>query len=696
MKKITKIIFFFGFLFFIGFGAIVLSPHSAYAGNMLGSSTNYNISASPNQLLLADIDGDGDDDIATSNPSSNSASILLGKGDGTFIFVNSITSVVISESIALEDFNRDGNIDVALANKSANSVRIYLGNGDGTVQLGVNYAVGNNPRFVTTGYFNGDSYVDIVTSNFDDNTVSILLGVGDGTFGAKTDYSVGSKPIGVSVADLDADGSDDIAVANTNDYRISVLINNGNAIFASTVYYGVGSGPRYIDAGDLDGDGNLDLGVTNVNSDSISILHNNGNGVFATHIVYETGNQPMGISLTDINNNGTIDALVTNKNSHSISIFLGNGNGTLNTKDDYTVGAGPVWLVTKDVDGDGFQDVITANSDGESVSVLINQLKNTRIFTAPGPGGEPRIKGFAVDGTADNAMNFMSYESAFRGGVYVASGDIDADGEDEVVTGPGVGGGPHLRVFEKDGIQRGIQFFPFHPEFHGGLSVATGDVDGDGKDEIAVAQATLGQAWVKVYRYNSNKEILAEFNAFGSPEVGANIAMGDIDLDGKDELIVGAGPGGGPHIRVYDIGTSPVTGPNQGAVLKGIQFFAFHPDNRSGISLAAGDTDGDKKAEIAVSQLEGDEAWTKVYRFNTSKTVLGEWRAYGQGVYTGARVSMGDVDFDGFAEVVTGPGQGGGPHIRGFEANGTPVKNLSFFSYDTTFRGGARSAIINY
>lgn len=315
------------------------------------------------------------------------------------------------------------------------------------------------------------------------------------------------------------------------------------------------------------------------------------------------------------------------------------------------------------------------------------------FITAPGAGMAPTVKGFNNIGTEQSETNFNAYESTFTGGVNVATGNIDSDAADEIITGPGPHGGPFLRVWEKDGTQRGIQFFPFHPNFHGGLSVASGDVDGDGKNEIAVAQQSEGQAWIKVYRYNSQKEILAEFNAFGTPEVGASIAMGDLDNDGKDELIVGAGPGGGPQIRAYNIGTTTVTGPNQGATLMGIQFFAFHPNNRSGIHVAAGDYDGDSKDEIAVSQGAGDEAWTKVYRYNSTKTVLGNWRAYPAGVTSGAVVAMGDIDGDGQAEVITAPDANGGPQVRAFNVDGTELSSINFFAYSSSFRGGARVAV---
>ncbi|MCA9387559.1 MAG: VCBS repeat-containing protein, partial [Candidatus Andersenbacteria bacterium] len=317
-------------------------------------------------------------------------------------------------------------------------------------------------------------------------------------------------------------------------------------------------------------------------------------------------------------------------------------------------------------------------SSGASISSAVGTVS---IVTAPGQGGGPHVRAFDATGTPEAETNFFAYAESFRGGVRVAAGDIDADGQDEIVVGAGKGGGPQIRVFEKDGTVKPIQFFAFHPDFRGGIDVATGDVDGDGKAEVAACQFSEGQAWVKVYRYNAEQTVLSEFNAFGSPEVGCTVAMGDIDADGADEIVVGAGAGGGPQVRVFETDGSP----------KPIQFFAFHPDSRSGIDVAVGDVTGDGKAEVFASQLQGEQAWVKTYRYNTEKSVLGEWNAYGA-PEVGTSIDVGDLDNDGAVEVVTGPGPGGGPHVRAFESDGTAMGGVSFFPYDSAFRGGVNIA----
>jgi hypothetical protein len=107
----------------------------------------------------------------------------------------------------------------------SNSVSVLLGNGNGTFGVQTQQATGNNPRAVTTGDFNGDGKVDLVTPNTESNTVSVLLGNGNGSFGVHTQYSTGNGPQFVVAGDLNGDGSPDLGVANSYSNTISVLLN---------------------------------------------------------------------------------------------------------------------------------------------------------------------------------------------------------------------------------------------------------------------------------------------------------------------------------------------------------------------------------------------------------------------------------------------------------------------------------------
>ncbi|NQV13660.1 MAG: VCBS repeat-containing protein [Parcubacteria group bacterium] len=338
---------------------------------------------------------------------------------------------------------------------------------------------------------------------------------------------------------------------------------------------------------------------------------------------------------------------------------------------------GETWLSERrkiaDIISDGSED------DGDGYGTV---SENLSLVTAAGRGGGPHIRAFDLTGTArTNPNKLFPYPEAFSGGINVATGDIDGDGQDEIITAPKAGGGPQVRVFEADGTPRGIEIWPFHADSRTGINVATGDTDGDGKDEIAVSQEQNGQAWVKVYRYNNDKTVLGEWNAFGDAQSGASVAMGDIDNDNQAEVIVGAGPGGGPQIRVYEAD----------GTLKPIQFFAFHPDYRGGIDVAAGDINNDGKDEIGVCQETG-QAWCKVYRYNNSQTLYSEWKAYAD-FAVGANLDMYDIDGDSNAEVITGANFSGAPQARAFEYDGTAFTTTNFYAYDSGFRGGVDVAV---
>ena len=263
-----------------------------------------------------------------------------------------------------------------------------------------------------------------------------------------------------------------------------------------------------------------------------------------------------------------------------------------------------VTVALGDVDGDGEKEIVTGpgnkagphirifKKDGSvkypgffayekhfrgGVNIALGDLDGDgadEIIAGAGVGGGPHIRVFDHLGNQKLTPGFFAYSKNFRGGVNVATGDIDHDGRDEIIAGAGKGGGPQIRVFEGDGTLKPIQFFAFHPDFRGGINVACGDFDGDSKDEIVASQASEGEAWVKIYRYNDNQDILGQFNAYGTNvEVGAHIAVSDIDLDGLAEIITGAGYGGGPQVRVFK-GNGKVI--NNG-------FFAYEENFRGGV-----------------------------------------------------------------------------------------------------------------
>ncbi len=295
----------------------------------------------------------------------------------------------------------------------------------------------------------------------------------------------------------------------------------------------------------------------------------------------------------------------------------------------------------------------------------------------------PQVKVYNQDATQVKST-FLAYQESFRGGLKIAAGDIDGDRRDEIITGAGLDGGPHVQVFDMNGNFM-WQTMAFDEGFKGGIDVAAGDVNGDGKDEIIVSQLSGGQAWIKIYKANRQRTILANFLAFASSfEGGCHIASGDVDGDGKDEIIAGAGSSGKPHIRVFD----------EKGNWTGWDTFAFHEDFRGGVDLASEDIDNDGRDEIIVAQNSFGQAWVKVYRANREKTIVSEFLAYAPNFEGGTNIGAGDIDHDGRAEIIAGANAGGGPHVKAFKASGKP-KSTSFFPYPLDFQGGVNVAVGN-
>lgn len=157
------------------------------------------------------------------------------------------------------------------------------------------------------------------------------------------------------------------------------------------------------------------------------------------------------------------------------------------------------------------------------------------IVTGTEYGGGPQVRIFNQDGVLIHP-GFFAYDTNFRGGVHITLGDTNDDGADEIITGAGPGGGPHLRIFDKNGALINPGWFTYNTAFRGGVYVASGDVDGDDETEIITGAGPGGGPHIKVY--NENGELENEFfTGSVSDTTGIKITVADVDNDGVDEII---------------------------------------------------------------------------------------------------------------------------------------------------------------
>ena len=255
----------------------------------------------PHLAATGDLNNDGEIDVAVSN-SDGTLSVLLGRGDGTFRPERTYKTDPNGTpyAIAIGDFNGDGNPDLVVTNSvagSSDTVSILLGNGDGSFQNQQTYSVGFGGQAVAVGDFNNDGNTDLAVANNRDNTVSLLLGNGDGTFQSQITYPVGNQPSSISTADFNLDGNADLVVTNSGDASVSVIMGNGDGTFQPQVTYATGNYPVGVAVGDFNGDGNADLAVVNGDDSTVSVLLGNGEGTFRPQVTYATGNYPVGVAV---------------------------------------------------------------------------------------------------------------------------------------------------------------------------------------------------------------------------------------------------------------------------------------------------------------------------------------------------------------------------------------------------------------
>ena len=336
----------------------------------------YSVGEGPWSIFAADLDGDGDPDLATANVHTDNLSVLLNNGDGTFAPHSDYPVDEDPWSVFGGDLDADGDLDLVTANMYDNTVSVLLNKGDGTFNPQSAYPVADGPAGLFAADLDGDGDLDLTTANAYSDNVSVLLNDGNGNFASHSAYPVGdmTMPVSVFAADVDGDGDLDLQTSNYGTYDVAVLLNDGNGVFTLSSLYPVGDLPLSVFTADLNGDSDLDLATANCYSSNVSVLLNNGDGSFGAHSVYPAGTGPWSVFAVDLDGDEDLDLAVSSEFSSDVSILMNDGDGTFTPDSVYPVGDYAYSIFAADFDGDGDLDLATANYGSDNVSVLRNCL----------------------------------------------------------------------------------------------------------------------------------------------------------------------------------------------------------------------------------------------------------------------------------------------------------------------------------
>jgi len=391
------------------FTTSLLSPgphalHALYPGNQYVASTSSGIeqvvvNATPSAafsapvsvpvgknpivVAVADFNQDGHPDLAVANydttaGSSDSVSVLLNTGNGTFAPAQNYQADTGTIAVAVGDFNGDGIPDLALVSSTAQRVTILKGNGDGTFTPGTqHFSAGKTPLRIAMADFNGDGIADLAVVNKGSNNVSVLLGNGNLTFQSAVNFGVGTSPYALVTGDFNGDGIPDLAVSNAGSNNVTVLLGNGAGAFQAGLNYAVGTSPAFLAVTDVNGDQRQDLVVANTGSSNVSVLVGNGDGTFQAAVNYTTLGGPIGIVATDVTGDGIADLATTSYGGGRVAVLIGNGNGTFQDVANFPAGSDPIALAAADFNGDGRTDLVAANYNATSASVLLGVTGTT-------------------------------------------------------------------------------------------------------------------------------------------------------------------------------------------------------------------------------------------------------------------------------------------------------------------------------
>ncbi|WP_304065245.1 FG-GAP-like repeat-containing protein [Pedobacter glucosidilyticus] len=652
----------------------------------------------PHLIAVGDLDGDGKSDLAVANKNSNTVSVyrnISSIGNITSAsFATKVDFVTESEpfAVAIRDLDGDGKPDLVVTNYGSSSISVFrnistIGLLDaGSFDNKIDFTTGSSPRISSIGDLDGDGKPDLAVVNESSGDISILRNTsitGILSFASKVDVVAGSSPRFIAIGDLNIDGKLDLAVTNFGSSNFSVFMNSssiGNVSFNPKVDFTAGTRPVSVAIDDLDGDGKSDLAILNRNSSNISVFLNassNGNFNLNPKIDIATGNIHEYFSIGDLDGDSKPDFVVPVLGSNTFSLLRNTSSSgmlSFNASVNLSIGNNPHSVVIADLDGDAKPDLVTSHHQSNIISILRNtDLPPTITSFTPlnaKPGDVVTITGTGFNTTATNNVVFFG---ATRATVTAATATS------LTVTVPVGATYDYLNVLNTGTTLAAQSLKKFHPlfspskagvfttddkvDFAAGdspLFTASGDLDGDGKADLVVANY-IGNT-ISILRNTATNGSIST-NSFAakidlSTDFPNNVIISDIDGDGKPDLIV-SNSSASPNISIF---RNTSTSGNISFAAK--EFLVVNASFYSWFTI--GDFNSDGRPDIAVAKdleilIYPNSSSSGSISFSSPTTIVGSLYTY--------NITAADIDGDNLLDLVLGV-DGGFGVFRNTSING--------------------------